>query len=215
MASAAPAYKNPQRRHNEGVLMKIRKTQSGLILLLSILCALVLAGCSIHASKSGDDKTKDVDIHTPFGSLSVHEGGTEAKDLGLPLYPGARPAKGHGDNDNNANVNISIPFVDVKVVVQKFETDDSPGKVLDYYQKPMGKYGKVIQCNGGSGGNYHHHDKDAPVSCDNDSGDDYEKSLKVGTENNQHVVAVKPRGKGSEFVLLYVRAREKDDKDTI
>jgi len=195
--------------------MTIRKTQSGLMLLLGILSALVLAGCSIHASKSGDDKTKDVDIRSPFGSISVHEGGTDAKDLGLPLYPGARPSKGHGDNDDNAHVNISSPFLGLKVVVQKFETDDSPGKVLDYYQKPMSKYGKVIQCNGGSGGNYHHHDNDAPVSCDNDSGDDYQKSLKVGTENNQHVVAVKPRGKGSEFVLVYVRAQVHDDNDTI
>ncbi|HKD13018.1 MAG TPA: hypothetical protein VKE71_00605 [Candidatus Angelobacter sp.] len=195
--------------------MTIRKTQSGLMLLLSILCAFVLVGCSIHTSKSGDDKTKDVDIRSPFGSISVHEGGTDAKDLGLPLYPGARPSKGHGNNDDNAHVNISSPFLGLKVVVQKFETDDSPSKVLDYYQKPMSKYGKVIQCSGGSGGNYHHHDKDAPVSCDNDSGDDYEKSLKVGTENNQHVVAVKPRGKGSEFVLVYVRAQVHDDKDTI
>ena len=196
--------------------MTIRKPQA-LMLLLGVLCAFVLAGCSIHASKSGDgsDKTKDVDIRSPFGSISVHTGSTDAKDLGLPMYPGARPARGHGDNDDNANVNISSPLFGVKVVVQKFETDDSPAKVLDYYQKPLGKYGKVIQCNGGSGGHYHHHDKDAPVSCDDDSGSEYEKTLKVGTENNQHVVAVKPRGKGSEFVLLYVRARENEDKDTI
>src|SRR5215470_15597840 len=190
------------------------KGKPSVLVLSSFLCALVLAGCSIHASKSGEgDKNKDVDIRTPFGSVSVHSGSTDTKDLGLPLYPGAHPAARHGDNDDNANVDVSSPWAGVKVVVRKFETDDSPEKVLDFYQKPMGKFGNVIQCNGGSSrGFHHHHEKDAPVSCD-DSGHDYEKELKVGTENNQHVVAVKPRGKGSEFTLVYVRAREEDDKD--
>lgn len=180
---------------------------------LSLLCALWLSGCSIHTSKSGDNKDKDVDIRSPFGSISVHEGGVDAKDLGLPAYPGARPTKGDGDSDN-ANVNISGPMFGVKVVVQKFETDDSPSKVLDFYQKPLAKYGKVIQCSGEYHRNYHHHGKDAPVSCDSsDSGSD--KELKVGTEEDQHIVAVKPRGNGSEFTLVYVRTKEGKEKDSI
>jgi len=193
----------------------IKKLQNALVLILSSLCLAMLAGCSVHTSKSADGKDKDVDIRSPFGSLSVHAGDIDTKDLGLPVYPGARSMKSHGDNDDNANVNINSPAVQVKVVALKYETDDPPQKVLDFYQKPMGKYGNVIQCNGSYHGGYHHHDKDAPVSCDN-SGSNYEKELKVGSENNQHVVAVKPRGQGSEFTLVYVRVRENsDDKDTI
>lgn len=186
------------------------------LMITTLLCAPILLGCSIHASKGGEgDKNKDVDIRSPFGSISVHSGRTDAKDLGLPIYPGARPTQGHGDNEDNANVNISSPVFGVKVVVQSYETDDPPEKVLDFYQKPMGKFGTVIQCSGGSIGGFHHHrGKDTPVSCDS-SGSGYEKELKVGTEDNQHVVAVKPRGKGSEFTLVYVRAREETDKDTI
>lgn len=192
--------------------IKEKRIVSAIFGLLSILA---LAGCSIHASKSGEgDKNKDVDIRSPFGSISVHAGSTDAKDLGLPLYPGARPTQHHGEDSDNANVNISSGLFGVKVVVVQYETDDPPDKVLDFYQKPMAKFGKVIQCNGGSGGGYHHHHGDAPVSCDND-GNDYEKQLKVGTENNQHVVAVKPHGNGSEFTLVYVRARDNEDKDTI
>jgi hypothetical protein len=194
--------------------MTVKRSRNLLPVLCSVLCAVLLAGCSIHTSKSSDDKNKDVDIRSPFGSISVHEGGVDAKDIGLPSYPGARPTKGHGDDDDNANVNISSPLFGVKVVVQKFETDDSPDKVLDFYQKPLGKYGKVIQCSGSSHSSYHHHQKDAPVSCD-DAGSGSNKELKVGTENNQHVVAVKPRGNGSEFTLVYVRAKGSDDKDTI
>lgn len=181
---------------------------------VALACILALSGCSIHANKSGDNSNKDVDIRSPFGSISVHEGGTEAKDTGLPPYPGARPSKGNHDSDN-ANVDISGPMFGVKVAVQSFETDDSPDKVLSFYQKPMEKYGKVIQCSGGSSGFSHHHEKDAPVSCDN-SDHDYDKELKVGTEYNQHVVAVKPRGSGSKFTLVYVRVHDDTDhKDTI
>src|SRR5215469_1792332 len=184
-----------------------------LFLALGFIGAFALAGCSVHVSKNSDGSDKNVDVRTPFGSVSVHADDTDTKDLGLPLYPGAHPAsRRHGD-DNSANVDVSTPWAGVKVIARKFETDDAPDKVLDFYQKPMGKYGNVIQCNGGgSDFNYHHHGKNAPVSCDS-SGSDSEKELKVGTEYNQHVVEVKPHGKGAEFTLVYVRAHEDNDKD--
>ena len=186
-----------------------------LLFVLSAAMAVCMAGCSVHTSTSDGNKKKDVDIRSPFGSISVHEGAVDAKTIGLPAYPGARLKQGHdGEDSDNANVNVSVPFVGVKVLVQKFETDDSPDKVLGFYQKPMAKYGRVIQCSGWFHSGYHHHEGDAPVSCD-DSGGGSEKELKVGTEDNQHVVAVKPSGKGSEFTLIYVRTRENDDKDTI
>jgi hypothetical protein len=193
--------------------MTMNKKRCLLLAGLSVVCAVVMAGCSVHTSTSSDDKKKDVDIRSPFGSISVHEGESRAKDVGLPIYPGARPRKGHDDEDSdNANVNISMPFVGVKVVAQKYETDDSPDKVLAFYQKPMGKFGKVIQCNGnGYHGNYHHHGRNSPVSCDEGGGS--EQELKVGTEDNQHVLSVKSRGNGSEFTLVYVRVQAGDDDD--
>jgi hypothetical protein len=47
------------------------------------------------------------------------------------------------------------------------------------------------------------------LKCDENSGPVTE--LKVGTENNQHMVAIEPRdtGKGSTFALVYVHARGK------
>lgn len=180
--------------------------------LLGLIAAMMMIGCSIHASKDEKGKDKDVDIKTPFGSLSVHKGSGDAKDTGLPLYPGARMKTGSDDNDDNANVNISSSMFGLKVVAQKFESDDSPDKVLGYYQAQMGKFGNVITCTGGNTNvRFHRHDKDEPVSCDGHSGHSYEKELKVGTENNQHVVAVKPSGKGSEFTLVYVRAFDRND----
>lgn len=177
-----------------------------------LVAAIFLGGCTVREKKDASGKEKDVDIRTPFGSLSVHKGAGDIKATGLPLYPGARPR--NEDDDNNANVNINSSMFGVKVVAQKYESDDAPDKVLAFYQKQMGKFGNVIECGSGLDINFHSHDhaKDAPVTCDN-SGHEYDKAIKSGTENNQHIVAVKTNGKGSTFAIVYVRAW--DSQDTI
>ena len=34
--------------------------------------------------------------------------------------------------------------------------------------------------------------------------------LKVGTEDNQHLVSVEPQGKGTDFALVYILTRGKE-----
>ncbi len=182
----------------------------------AFLTLIALSGCSIHTSrdsKTGQDK--DVDIRTPLGSISVHKGETDPKATGLAPYPGAQPKSDSGDHEGGANVNISSPFFGVKVVALKYQSDDSPDKILSFYRKDMAKYGKVVDCTGAFTMTFHHHDKDSEVTCDDHegSGHEYKEELKVGTENNQRIVAVRPSGSGSEFALVYVRAW--DDKTTM
>ena len=180
------------------------------IILAGLVCLAALAGCSISTHEHDKGKQNDVDIRTPFGSLSVKEGNTDLKDTGLALYPGARVKKDSDDDHHSANVNISSSLFGLKVVALKYESDDPSDKVLAFYRKDMGKYGKVVDCTGGFSMNFHHHDKDADVTCDDHRGSshDYREELKVGTENNQRIVAIKPAGKGTEFALVYVRAWE-------
>jgi hypothetical protein len=180
-----------------------------------LLCLIAFTGCSISTHEK-DGKKNDVDIKTPFGSLSVKEGTTNVRDTGLSLYPGARERNDDGDNKHNANVNISSSMFGVKVVALKFESDDSSDKVLAFYRREMGKYGKVVDCTGGGFNmNFHRRDKDAEVTCGGrDGGDrDYREVLKVGTENNQRIMAIKQRNSGSEFALVYVRVWEGDNKN--
>ena len=175
----------------------------------AFLCLLAAAGCSITTHDKGNGKKDDVDIKTPFGSLSVKEGASDVKDTGLSAYPGARVAQNDDDDRNHsANVNISSSLFGLKVVALKYESDDPSDKVLSFYRKDMGKYGKVLDCSGGFNMNFHHHDKDADVTCDDHNGSEhgYKEELKVGTENNQRVVAIKPKNSGTEFTLVYVRA---------
>jgi hypothetical protein len=182
--------------------------------LFLVLVALwgALAGCSISTHEKENGKSNNVDIRTPFGSLKVQEGHTDVKDTGLALYPGARSKKDFDEQHHSANVDISSSLFGLKVVALKFESDDAPDKVLAFYRKEMGKFGKVVDCTGGFRMNFHHHDKDAEVTCDgHDSSHEYTEELKVGTENNQRVLAIKPAGAGSEFALVYVRAWEHKD----
>jgi hypothetical protein len=46
------------------------------------------------------------------------------------------------------------------------------------------------------------------LSCAGDSGNNVE--LKVGKKDDQHIVAVEPQGKGSNFSLVYIRTHGKD-----
>jgi hypothetical protein len=174
-----------------------------------------LVGCSISTTKdSASGKDKDVDIRTPFGSLSVHKG-ADGKETGLALYPGAQIKQEDDDHDGSANVSMSSSFFGLRVIAAKYQTSDSPDKVLSFYRKDMGRYGKVVECTGGFNMNFHRHDRgDAEVTCDNDRDSDrhYNQELKVGTEHNQRVVAVKPSGKGTEFAMVYVRTF--DEKST-
>ena len=186
----------------------------------AVLAALVvLPPCSINVKDKNKNGQSSVDIKSPVGDLHVDEQ-PDIRDAGLSVYPGARPApKVNGEDKKSANVNLSLPGFALKVVVAEFASNDSSDKVLAYYDKELQKYGKAIQCRGPwSGGDVGvNADKkeglSKPVSCRNSrSGDSVE--LKVGTEGNQHVVAIKPDGKGSRFALVYVRARTGKD-DTI
>jgi hypothetical protein len=140
----------------------------------------------------------------------------DIRDAGLTLYPGAQPApKDNSDDKKSANVNLSIPGFSLKVVAAEFVSDDTPDKVIAYYDKELQRYGKPIQCHTAwSGGHVETESgKDTmskPVSCDSKgSGDSVE--LKVGTEGNQHLVAIKPSIKGTRFALVYVRMHTGED----
>ena len=179
----------------------------------------VLPGCSINVKDKGKDGEARVDIKSPMGDLHVDER-PDIRDAGLTVYPGAKPApKDSGEDKKSANVNLSFPGFALKVIAAEFLSEDSPDKVIAYYNKELQRYGKPIECrgrwNGGDVGvNADKHDGlSKPVSCRaNGSGDSVE--LKVGTEGNQHLVAIKPDGKGARFALVYVRAHAGSD-DTI
>jgi hypothetical protein len=99
------------------------------------------------------------------------------------------------------------------VVAIEYESEDPPAKVIAFYQDKLKKYGNVLEChtNGHNYSSNHssdsHNSKD--LKCDSDS-NGKTVELKVGTEENQHVVAIQPETKGSSFALVYVHAKGKE-----
>lgn len=182
--------------------------------LLAAMGGLLLPACSVNVKKEANGQDKQVDIKTPVGGIHVSKG-ADVRDTGLDLYPGSRPKQNDsGDDSKNANVNISSFGFGIKVVAMEFESDDSPAKLVAFYKDQLKKYGNVLECRSSAhvnvnmpGKNRKSHD----LTCDGDGnskGDNVE--LKVGTNENQHIVSVEPAGKGSSFALVYVRTHGKD-----
>lgn len=171
---------------------------------------LLLSGCSLRVNKDKSGESEKVEIQTPVGGLKVRTN-IDAKDIGLSVYPNARPVQNrHDDDDDSANVNISTPFFALKVLAMKFESDDAPEKLVEFYRKDMNRYGKVVECRGSSGsGHGKGEGKDLKLTLDCNDDDPSSKSieLKAGQGNSQHIVGIKPKGKGSEFGLVYIQIR--------
>jgi len=177
----------------------------------AVLIALLLPACSINVKKEKNGQDKQVDISTPMGGIHVSKA-ADPEDVGVAIYPGAKlKEKGNGE-DKSANVNISGFGFGLKVVALEYESNDSPAKVIAYYKDQLKKYGNVIECRTSSlhvnSDFKHHSDGPREVTCEGSSGRDVE--LKVGTDENQHIVAVEPSGSGSSFSLVYVRTHGKD-----
>lgn len=181
------------------------------ILIFFAVALMLSMACSINVKKEKNGQDKQVDINTLVGGIHVSKDAS-ADDVGIPVYPGARLREKQDGDDKSANVNISGFGFQLKVVALEYESDDSAEKVLAYYKDKLKKYGDVLQCHTSS---LHvntdlkkRHDDSQELTCEGESGSDTE--LKVGTRDNQHIVAVEPSGKGSNFSLVYVRTHGKD-----
>jgi hypothetical protein len=175
-------------------------TRTALTLALAASALVPAIGCGIDVHEA--ERGKSVDIRSPLGDVSVRTDVTNP-DTGLPVYPGAQPMRERGEHES-ANVHVDSRWFGVKVVAAKYESGDAQERILDFYRREMKTYGPVTECRGdvdfrgGPGARR--------VVCKEQSSSD-DVQLVTGTEERQRVVSVKPRGKGSEFSLVYVNTR--------
>jgi hypothetical protein len=186
--------------------------------LASLAALLLLPACDVNVKKEADGKDKQVDINTPIGGIHVSQQ-ADASDVGLAVYPGAHLKQKDSDgSDKSANVNISGFGFGLKVVALDYESDDAPAKIVSFYKDQLKRYGTVIECH--VSGHFdvnmklHESKKDDSkndsndLTCEDDHGNNVE--LKVGKEDDQHIVEVEPDGKGSSFALVYLRTHGKN-----
>ena len=187
----------------------------------SIFCAVVAAafgiamaipGCAAQTQKSDSGQDDHFDVRSSVGDLHLGKD-ANAQKAGLPLYPGARP-KQEKDNDP-LNFGVLTEGFGFKLVVAKYESDDAADKIIAYYRDKLKKYGKVLECHTREHGGDAHTDFDddqhsKELKCEGDNAGPVTE-LKVGTEDNQRVVAIEPRDgrSGSAFAMVYLYARGK------
>jgi hypothetical protein len=170
---------------------------------------------SLPSAAQNSDKDKNLDIRSPIADLHVGKD-ADAQKAGLPLYPSARPQQKDNDDHDAVNMALLTEKLGMKLIVAKYQTDDPSEKVLAFYREKMKKYGKVLECHGTENKTGVHSDDDQEQSrelkCEGDNSGPV-RELKVGTEDNQHIVAIEdPKsGKGTTFVLVYLRKHEKGD----
>lgn len=183
---------------------------TALVCFATIVTVLMSAACSVNVQKEANGQDKQVDIKTLLGGVHVSKQ-ADAADVGLPVYPGAHlKQEDSNGSDKSANVNVSGFGYGLKVVALEYESDDAPGKVLSFYRDQLKKFGSVLECHTSRGNwnvNMGKHGSNE-LTCDGSGGNETE--LKVGRQDDQHIVAVEPEGKGTTFSLVYVRTHGKD-----
>jgi hypothetical protein len=164
-----------------------------------------LAACSMNVDKQGEGSKKNVDIQTPFGGLKVRTD-VDPKDIGLPIYAGARRAPDDPHDTGSANVTLGIPGFGMKVIAARFESDDSSDQVLDFYRKEMKTYGSVTECKGNidlKGDDL----SSQEITCKEGIGAGMRNKveLAVGKGSSHRIVSVEPLAKGCKFALVYLQ----------
>ena len=149
----------------------------------------------------------------PGGGFELHaNGNVTASDVGLPVYPGSKLVK----SDDNSAVDMGFTLGDThfRLVAANYLSNDSTAQIFDFYRKPLGRYGDVLECDHGkpvgtlkvarSGLTCSTQSKGhVSVEGNVDSSDDHE--LRAGTPERIHIVGIGERqGNGIRFGLVYV-----------
>ena len=156
-----------------------------------------------------------------FVAGSTHAAGldvrvrADAKDVGLPVYPGAVKTTNDGDKDSGAfQFGIWTDSFGFKLAVVSFRSTDSVDAVAAFYRDAMAQYGPVLDCTDVQGkGRHDGDDKDKrgkPVTCDGDKAAVGGRLLKVGLNRAQRVFDAKPDGSGASFTLVRIEMRGDD-----
>lgn len=99
-----------------------------------MIAGVMTAPAASVAGQGGDE----VSVKTPSGGIEL-SGSVRARQIGLPLYPGATYVSDRDKSQGNLLFSLTRSGKpDVKFVVAKFETADDLAQVHDFYRKKLG-----------------------------------------------------------------------------
>lgn len=106
------------------------------------LCAAAVAAMVVGGGAvSAQDSDFKLDLHA--------NGHATAREIGLPSYPGAKPYKEKDDDSGSADLGMVLNSFHFRLQVASYVTPDAADRVLDFYRKPLARYGEVLECDHG------------------------------------------------------------------
>ena len=179
--------------------------------LLGVFCSLIGVTAQAPAASARAGSVKGEQDQSGAGVMVSKQ--ATAKEMGLPVYPGAKP---HKDEKDSGAVQMGIwgSSFGFKLAVVKMESNDAPEKIAEFYKKALAKYGTVLNCSDPSQ-KTNAKDQTGPskrLECGDDKPEKGGLLFKAGTKEKQHIVGIQPNGQGTIFQLVYVEARG-DDKE--
>jgi len=177
---------------------------------VAIVGALVFAGIHLSAAQ---DSGFNLDLHANSHAT--------AKDIGLPLYPGAAPWKDSDKDSSAANLGFGLNSFHFGLLVAEFSTTDSSSRVLDFYRKPLSHYGEVLECDKGKpvgsltvtkSGLTCSGSKNGGVTINGNGDSSNDHELRAGTPLRYRVVGISETKDGkTKFGLVYLELPKDSD----
>jgi hypothetical protein len=201
---------------NRGVSERSRDGSRRLSNVLVVIAMGMILGAPLvfgQNTNKQDDKQDKASSGKSVGFILSDD--ATAKDVGLPIYPGAERRKDASDDSSSLQMGLWGGSSGFKLVVLKLVSDDSPEKIAAFYRKALARYGQVLDC-GKSAAKAEKSDAghNNQIECDDDHAAGGSFALKAGTKQSQHVVGVEPSGHHTNISLVYVwtpKSKNKED----
>jgi hypothetical protein len=154
------------------------------------------------------------------GSIELHANeAVNAASVGLPEYPNARPYR-ESKSDSAVDVGFTFGSFHFRLLAAKYISSASPSQVLDFYRKPLSRYGDVLECERGESVGSLAVTRSG-LTCSNSSGrhaethgDTNAHELRSGTPRLFRIVAVdETRTDATHFTLLLLEIPEDKGSD--
>ena len=178
--------------------------------ILGFIPAIVLCGVvSLAIPSFGQNSDFNLNVHA---NSSV-----TAKDIGLPVYPGAAPFKDKDSDSSAADLLFLMNSFHFSLKAASFVTTDSASRVLEFYKRPMSKFGEVLECAHGKPVGSLTVTKSGLTCGDGKNGNvtvngsDSDRELRAGTPEQFRIVGVEGTKDGKTKFGLVALVLPKDD----
>ncbi len=175
-----------------------------------VIPAIILMGTALFTvSNFGQNSDFNLNVHA--------KSNVTAKDIGLPVYPGATPFKEKDSDSSSADFLFWLNSFHLSVKAASFVTTGSPDHVLESYRKPLARFGEVLECDHGKPVGSLTATKSGLTCGDPTSGrmgmvgSGSDRELRAGTPEQSWIVAVDGAEKGKTKFGLVALVLPKDE----